>query len=230
MDWRENAKKKAAVEAANHVKESCIVGLGSGTTAAYVLKEIGRRTREEKIHIHGVPTSHQAYLLAVQQGIPITTLEEHPQLDVTIDGADQVDENLSMIKGMGGALTREKIVASASKTNIIVVDETKLTKELGVDHPVPIEVLPFALSTVMAKLGPLGRKAVLREASEKLGPVVTDNGNFIIDVSFGLIDDPTELNKALKMIPGIIETGLFVKMADIVYVGGREAVQKLQRQ
>lgn len=229
MDWRESAKRMAAVEAAKHIKESFIVGLGSGTTAAYALKEIGRRILEERMHIYGVPTSHQAYLLAVQHSIPLTTLDEHPQLDVTIDGADQVDENLNMIKGMGGALTREKIVASASKTNIIVVDETKLTKELGVNQPVPVEVLPFALSTVMAKLSMLGRKADLREAREKLGPVVTDNGNFIVDVSFGPIDNPTELNKDLKAIPGIIETGLFVKMANVVYVGGREAVQKLQR-
>ena len=148
---------------------------------------------------------------------------------MTIDGADQVDEELNMIKGMGGALTREKIVASASEMNIIVVDETKLTKKLGVNQPVPIEVLPFALTVAMANLRPLKGKPVLREAQKKLGPVVTDNGNFILDVDFGAIDNPKELNQALNVIPGIVETGLFLGMADIVYVGKRETVQRLEK-
>ncbi len=229
MDWRENAKKKAALKAAKHVKEGYIVGLGSGTTAAYAFPELGKKIQEKKLQIFGVPTSHQAFLLAVQHNIPITTLNEHPQLDITIDGADQVDGKLNMIKGMGGALTREKIVASASKMNIIVVDKTKLTKKLGVNQPVPVEVLPFALPILMAKLRTLGGEPVLREAERKLGPVVTDNGNFILDVNFGLISNPKELNQRLKAIPGIVETGLFAGMTDIVYVGERESVQKLEK-
>ena len=229
MDWRENAKKMAAVSAAKHVKNGFVVGLGSGTTVAYAFQELYRRIREDRLHIQGVPTSYQAFLLAVQNHIPTTTLDEHPMLDVTIDGADQVDEELNMIKGMGGALTREKIVASASEMNIIVVDETKLTKKLGVNQPVPIEVLPFALTVAMANLRPLKGKPVLREAQKKLGPVVTDNGNFILDVDFGAIDNPKELNQALNAIPGIVETGLFLGMADIVYVGKRETVQRLEK-
>ena len=228
MDWRENAKKRAAANAVEHVKAGFIVGLGSGTTVAYAFQELGKRIREKKLRIYGVPTSHQALLLAVQHSIPTTTLNEHPQLDVSIDGADQVDKKLNMIKGMGGALTREKIVAYASKMNIVVIDETKLTKTLGADQPVPVEVLPFALPTVTAKLRIFGSKPVLREAKKKLGPVVTDNGNFILDVDFGQIDDPKELNQKLKAIPGIVETGLFINLANIVYVGGREAVQKLE--
>ncbi len=156
-------------------------------------------------------------------------MDEHIQLDIAIDGADQVDKELDMIKGMGGALTREKIVASASKINIIVVDKTKLTKNLGINQPVPVEVLPFALSVVTTKLRKLGSKPVLREAKRKLGPVVTDNGNFILDVSFGPIDNPKELNQTLKTIPGIVETGLFVDMADIVYVGGKKTVRKMEK-
>jgi ribose 5-phosphate isomerase A len=229
LDWLENAKKMAAVSAAKHVENGFVVGLGSGTTVAYAFQELYRRIREDRLHIQGVPTSYQASLLAAQNHIPTTTLDEHPRLDVTIDGADQVDEELNMIKGMGGALTREKIVASASEMNIIVVDETKLTKKLGVNQPVPIEVLPFALTVAMAKLRALKGKPVLREAQKKLGPVVTDNGNFILDVDFGAIDNPKELNQALNAIPGIVETGLFLGMADIVYVGKRETVQRLEK-
>lgn len=229
MDWRENAKKMAAINAVKHVEDGFIVGLGSGTTVTYAFQEIGKRIHEEKLHIYGVPTSYQAFLLAVQNSIPVTTLDEHHQLDIAIDGADQVDEKLNMIKGVGGALTREKIVASASRMNVIIVDETKLTRKLGVNQPVPVEVLPFAMSTITKKLRILGSKPILREAEKKLGPVVTDNGNFIVDVDFGLIDNPKELNRTLKAIPGIVETGLFVGMADVVYVGGREAVQKLEK-
>ena len=230
MDWREKAKETVAVNAAKHIKTGFIVGLGSGTTVAYVFQELGKKIREKKLQIYGVPTSHQAFFLAAKHNIPVTTLDEHPQLDITIDGADQVDEKLDMIKGMGGALTREKIVASASKMNVVVVDETKLTKKLGVNQPVPIEVLPFALSIVTAKLRALGGKPILREAEKKLGPVVTDNGNFILDVYFGPIESPKELNRKLKVIPGIVETGLFIDMVNIVYVGGRKTVRKLEKQ
>ncbi|MCK4477103.1 ribose 5-phosphate isomerase A [Candidatus Bathyarchaeota archaeon] len=219
----------AAINAVKHVEDGFIVGLGSGTTVTYAFQEIGKRIHEEKLHIYGVPTSYQAFLLAVQNSIPVTTLDEHHQLDIAIDGADQVDEKLNMIKGVGGALTREKIVASASRMNVIIVDETKLTRKLGVNQPVPVEVLPFAMSTITKKLRILGSKPILREAEKKLGPVVTDNGNFIVDVDFGSIDNPKELNRTLKAIPGIVETGLFVGMADVVYVGGREAVQKLEK-
>lgn len=229
MDWRENGKKIAALSAVTHVKDGFIVGLGSGTTIAYALKEIGIRMRERKLSILGVPTSYQASQLAVKYKIPLTTLDENPRLDVAIDGADQVDNKLDMIKGMGGALTREKIVASASKLNIIVVDETKLTNKLGVNQPVPIEALPFATSVVETKLRRLGGKPVLRGAAGKLGPLVTDNGNFILDVDFGPIARPKELNTALKGIPGVVETGLFAGMADVVYVGGRKGVRKLKR-
>lgn len=219
----------AAVKATKHIKQGFIVGLGSGTTVSYAFQELGKKIREKKLQICGVPTSHQAFILAVKHVIPITTLYEHPQLDITIDSADQVDKNLNMIKGMGGALTREKIVASASKMNVIVVDETKLTKKLGYNQPVPVEVLPFALSPLIRKLRELGGKPVLREAEKKLGPVVTDNGNFILDTYFGPISNPRNLNQKLKAIPGIVETGLFLEMANVVYVGRKKAVRKLEK-
>jgi ribose 5-phosphate isomerase A len=230
LAWRENAKKAAAIAAVAHVEDGFVLGLGSGTTIVYALQELGRRQQEKKLSVFGVPTSYQAVQMAIKHKIPLTTLDEHPRLDMTIDGADQVDEKLNMIKGMGGAMTREKIVASASRLNVIVVDETKLTeKKLGHGQPVPVEVLPFAMSTVEAKLCELGGKPFLREAERKLGPVISDNGNFIFDVDFGSISDPKKTNHALKAIPGVIETGLFVEMADVVYVGRREGVRKLKR-
>lgn len=229
MNWRETAKKLAAVRAVQHVKAGLVIGLGSGTTVAYALEELGKRIREDNLQLMGVPTSYQAAHLALDHHIPLTTLAEHPQLDLTIDGADQVDDALNMIKGMGGALTREKIVASASKMNIIIIDEGKLTKKLGYNQPVPIEVLPFAWPTTMIKFRTLGGKPVLRQAEKKLGPVVTDNGNFLVDVEFGPIDHPKELNQTLKNIPGIVETGLFSELAHVVYVGGQRTVRKLER-
>ena len=226
----EAAKKKAALEAVKHVKDGFIVGLGSGSTAAYAVEALGERIKRESLSILGVPTSYQAFLLAVKHGIAITTLEEHPEINVTIDGADQIDANLNLIKGMGGALAREKIVASASKMNIIVADESKKVRVLGENnHPVPVEVLPFAISLVKHKIEALGGKPVLREGKGKVGPVITDNGNAIIDASFGPIGNAAGLEKRLKMIPGVVEIGLFVNLADIAYVGTVSAVEKIER-
>jgi ribose 5-phosphate isomerase A len=226
----EKAKKNAALEAVKHVKDGFVLGLGSGSTVAYAAEEIGKRIKTEKFHVKVVPTSYQAFMLAVKNGIPVTTLEEHPILDLTIDGADQIDENLNLIKGMGGALTREKIVAAASKTLIIIADERKKAKILGENaQQVPVEVLPFAISFVVHKIGELGGKPKVREGAGKVGPVVTDNGNFIVDVDFGLIEKPAELEKKLKRIPGIVETGLFVDMADLVYLGKLDKVERLKR-
>ena len=144
------AKRKAALEAVKHVRDGFIVGLGSGSTAAFAIEALGTRIKTEKLHVMGIPTSYQAFLLAVECGIPITTLDEHPQIDVTIDGADQITPQLNLIKGMGAALAREKIVAKASKLNIIIADEQKKVKVLGENNqPVPIEVLPFAISLTM---------------------------------------------------------------------------------
>jgi ribose 5-phosphate isomerase A len=228
--WVEEAKRKAALEAIRHVKDCFIVGLGSGSTAAYAIEALGERIRRENLNIMGVPTSYQSFLLAVKHRIAVTTLEEHPTIDLTIDGADQVDAELNLIKGMGGALAREKIVASASKQNIIIADESKKVKVLGENnHPVPIEVLPFAISLVKRGIEGIGGKPVLREGKGKVGPVITDNGNAIIDASFGLIEKPAVLEKRLKLITGVVETGLFVGLADLTYIGTRSAVEKIER-
>jgi len=230
-EWIDEAKRNAALEAVKHVKDNFVIGLGSGSTAAYAIEQIGNRMKREKIRVSAVPTSYQAFMLAVKHGIPITTLEEHPTLDLTIDGADQIDDELNLIKGMGGALTREKIVASASKKLVIVADERKKVKFLGENNqPVPIEAIPFATPIVMHKIKEMGGKPFLRESNKKVGPVITDNGNIIVDVNFGLVHEPAELNHKLKGIPGVVETGLFVKMADLIYLGERAGVRKLEKE
>ena len=224
------AKQKAALEAVKHVKDGFVVGLGSGSTAAYAIEALGARAKRERLSVLGVPTSYQAFLLAVKNGIAVTTLEEHGLVDVTIDGADQIDPKLNLIKGMGAALAREKIVASASKRNIIIADVSKKVNTLGENgQPVPVEVLPFAIAVVKRKIEALGGCAVLREGKSKLGPVITDNGNVVIDAVFGVIRNAAELERKLKMIPGVVETGLFLGLADTAYVGTRSAVEKIER-
>jgi len=229
VSWREKAKKRAALEAVKLVKDGFVIGLGSGSTVAYAIEDMGKKIRRKELRILGVPTSHQALMLAVESGIPLTTLNEHPQLDLAIDGADQIDRDLNLIKGMGAALTREKIVASAAKRLVIVADETKVVETLGTNQPVPVETLPFALPTVMSRIRKMGGKPILREAKGKVGPLITDNGNFIIDVDFASITAPKELNSQLKLIPGIIETGLFIEMTDVVYIGTQTSIRRLQR-
>lgn len=226
----EKAKKNAALKAAEHVEDGQVIGLGSGSTVAYAVEEIGRRIKLEKIKVLAVPTSYQAFMLAVKHGIKTTTLEEHSTLDLTLDGADQVDKNLNLIKGMGGALTREKIAASASKNLIIIADYRKKAEVLGENNQtLPVEILPFATSHVTAKIREIKGKPCLREGKGKVGPVVTDNGNFILDVDFGLIKNPEKLERSLKAIPGVVETGLFINMADIVYLGWSDKVEKLKK-
>jgi ribose 5-phosphate isomerase A len=224
------AKKNAALEAVKQVKNNSIVGLGSGTTVAFAIEALGERMKKEGLKIMGIPSSFQAFQLAVQYGVPITTLDEHPVIDVTIDGADQVTPELYLIKGMGAALLREKIVAAASKCNIIIVDETKRVKVLGENNQaVPIEVAPFALALAKTRIAALGGTPVVREGKGKLGPIVTDNGNFIIDANFGLIQDPQELAVKVKMIPGVIETGFFIGLTNVVYIATPSKVEKIQK-
>jgi ribose 5-phosphate isomerase A len=230
IDWITKAKKKAGIEAIKHIEDGFVVGLGSGSTVAFAIEALGKKIEKEKIDIIGIPTSYQSFLLAVKHGIKISTLDENPNIDITIDGADQVDDQLNLIKGMGGALLREKIIALASKNNIIIADETKKVKKLGTDnHPVPIEVLPFALAQVKDKLVEIGGEPLLREGTGKVGPIITDNGNVILDSIFGIINNPADLNTRIKMITGVIETGLFIDTTNILYVGTSTTVKKIFR-
>jgi len=220
IDPIQEAKRNAALSAVKHVNDGFIVGLGSGSTAAFAIEALGERVKLENLHVMGIPTSYQAFLLAVECGIPITTLDEHPEVDLTIDGADQVTPELYLIKGMGAALAREKIVAAASKLNIIIADEQKKVKLLGEKgQSVPVEVLPFAISLAKRKIIANGGKPVLREGKGKLGPTITDNGNAILDSYFGEIANPAELEVKVKMVPGVVETGFFVGLTDLVYIG-----------
>ncbi len=230
LDPIQQSKQNAALEAIKHVRDGFIVGLGSGSTAAFAIKALGERIKKEKISIMGIPTSYQAFLLAVECGIPITTLDEHPVIDVTIDGADQLTLDLFLIKGGGAALAREKIVAASSKLNVIIADQSKKVKLLGENNQfVPIEVLPFAIALVKHKIVGLGAKPVVREGKGKLGPVITDNGNAVIDVFFGEIQSPAELAVKVKMIPGVVETGFFIDLTDLAYIGLVDKVEKIEK-
>lgn len=230
MSWVDDAKRRAAEAAADHVVSGSVIGLGSGSTAAYFINIIGDRLSLGSLDdILGVPTSHQAAADALKYGVPLTTLDEHPELDTTVDGADQIDGSLNAIKGGGGALLKEKIVASTSKSYILIADCRKLTERLGDAQTLPIEVLPFSLKGVLRGLEALGGKPKVRKGDGKLGPVVTDNGNFIVDADFGYISNPEDLEASLKRIPGVLETGLFLGYADVAYIGYEGEVKKIER-
>jgi ribose 5-phosphate isomerase A len=228
MSWKEEAKKKAALESVALVQGNDVVGLGTGSTTRYMVEELGRRVREEGLNITGVPTSIQTSRLAQKVGIPLTNLDEHPRLDIAIDGADQVDPLLNLIKGMGGALTREKIVDSAAGRLVIIVDESKLAEKLGEDQVVPVEVIPLGLTPVITQLEELGGTAVTRRTGGA-DYYITDNGNYIVDVDFGVITDPARLEREIKLIPGVVENGLFIDMTEVVYVGSEREVKAIER-
>lgn len=213
-------KQEVGRAAANRVKSGSIVGLGTGSTTAFAIQFLGDRLKSgELTDIKGVPTSFQASVLAKQYGIPLTTLDEIDRIDIAIDGADEVDPQKNLIKGGGAAHTREKIVDSLAEEFIVVVDSSKLVDRLGSTFPLPIEVLPMAVTPVMKALEKLGGKPELRMGVKKDGPVITDQGNMILDVTFDAIDNPAELEKTLNNIPGILENGLFVGVATLVLIG-----------
>ncbi len=213
-------KLNAAKSALEKIPKTGPIGLGSGSTVAIFAEELGRLVSTGANDICVVPSSYQAYQLAVKYHIPLTNLDLNPELVLTVDGADEVDKNLNLTKGGGGALFQEKVVASASKKLIIIVDESKLVDKLASKFLIPIEILPFSLGVVKRKIVNMGIEPILRQAEKKMGPVVTDNGNFIIDLKFPEpINDPAKIATDLKMIPGVVETGLFIGMTDEVHVG-----------
>lgn len=197
------------------VKAGDVVGIGTGSTIACAIEELGRMVNDG-LGISCVPTSYQSRFLAIKYGIPLTTLDENPRLEIAIDGADQVDSRCNAIKGGGAAHTLEKIVASSSERFVIAVDEEKLTERL--DHFVPIEVIPQALSIAAREVKSLGGKPTLRMALMKDGPVITDNGNFILDVDFDAIESPARLSGELSSCVGVVEHGIFTGVGE-VYVG-----------
>jgi ribose 5-phosphate isomerase A len=210
-----NAKRAAGEAAAELVKSGMVVGLGTGSTVAWTIRRLGQRVKEEDLEILGVPTSYQAEDLAISCAIKLTTLNQHPVLDLAIDGADQVDFRLFAIKGGGAAHTREKVVACSARKFVVVADESKYVEKLS--HSVPVEVLPFASRLVELRLRKLVGVPVLRLGKMKDGPVITDNGNFVIDVDFGVIADPLSLAAELSQIPGLVEHGIFDNV-DLAYL------------
>jgi len=214
------AKRAAGKSAADAVSDGMVVGLGTGSTAAHAIRELGRQV-DAGLDIEGIPTSFQSRELAREAGIPLTTLDDAtPHL--AIDGADQVADG-QLIKGGGAAHAREKLVDSAADRLLIVADPTKEADVL--DHPVPVEMIPDARQTVASRVRELGGEPKLRAAERKDGPVVTDNGNLVLDCDFGAIADPAALGAALSRIPGVLEHGLFIDLADEIHCGTDDGVR-----
>ena len=225
---REELKKLAAEKAVEQIKDGMIVGLGTGSTVEYTLRKLGKKVNEG-LNIQGIPTSIHTKRIANEENIPLTTLQENPEIDLTIDGADEVDSYLNLIKGGGGALTREKIIAFNSKKVIIVIDDSKVVKALGIDFPLPVEVIKFGWTSTKKTIENFGCEVKLREIMEN-EPFITDNGNYILDCEFERIEDPEQLDADLNLIPGVVETGLFIGLVDEVIVGSKQGVMTLDKE
>ncbi len=224
----EELKRQVGDRAAAMVTSGTVVGLGSGSTARYATLRIAERLRNGELHdILGIPTSNETAALAREGGIPLTTLEEHGVIDITIDGADEVDPGWNVIKGLGGALLREKVVAYATRHEVIVVDDSKLVTRLGEKGPVPVEVLQFGWRNASRGLEGTGARPVLRMRGAQ--PYVTDEGNWILDCYYGQIVDPGALSNRIKAIPGVVEHGLFLGMVHDVVVAGTGGLRLLKR-
>ena len=212
-------KELAARKAVEYIGDGMVVGLGTGSTAEFAIRALGERVKAEGLEIQCVPTSEASAALGEQVGLDIQSFEDNPVIDLTIDGADEVDPDLNLIKGLGGALLREKIVAAASTREIIIIDPGKLVDRLGTRAPLPVEVIPFAWGLAQMRLMDVSQRAELRRAND--GELyVTDNGNLILDCHFpDGIDDAATLDRRIDEIPGVVENGLFVDLTDIVVVG-----------
>jgi ribose 5-phosphate isomerase A len=219
-------KEAAARASLRFVRDGDVVGLGTGSTAAYAVRFLAERV-QAGLRIRGIPTSSQTRDLAKAAGITLTTLDEVQQIDVTIDGADEFDPQLNLTKGGGGALLREKIIASASRLEVIIADSSKQVQVLG-KFPLPLEVIPFAQVLIMRKIEALGAKVELRQAADGK-PFITDEGHHILDCHFGQISDPPALARRLEAMPGIVEHGLFIGMANVALVAKGGEVQELRR-
>jgi len=219
-------KRKVGYLAAEQIKDGDVVGLGTGSTTHFFIEKLGKRIQDEELKILGIPTSYQSFFLAKDAKIQITTLEEY-DVDIAVDGADEVDPEFNLIKGGGAAHTLEKIVDSSASKFVVIVDGSKMVDKLG-NFPVPVEVIPQASKPVRNHLMKLGGAPTMRMAERKDGPVVTDNGNFIYDVNF-TVNDPKALEIELNSIPGVVENGIFTEMVDEVLVGTEEGIKTLKK-
>jgi len=225
---REELKKQAGEKAVERIEDGMIVGLGTGSTVEYTLRKLGKLVRDG-LKIKGIPTSIHTTRIAKEEEIPLTTLDENPVIDVTIDGADEVDSNLNLIKGGGGALTREKIIAFNSKKVVIVIDDSKVVKALGIDFPLPVEVTKFGWTSTKNTLEQLGCNVELRKIMGD-EPFITDNSNYILDCEFEKISEPEQLEIDINNIPGVVENGLFIGLVDEVIVGGKQGILILNKE
>ena len=225
------SKKRAAVAAMAYVKDGAVFGLGTGSTSRHFHEALGAAVREGRLRdVKGVPTSECAADFAQQQGVTLTTLAQHPQPDVTVDGADEIDPDLNLIKGLGGALLREKIVAASSAKMVVIADASKVVGKLGTTQPLPVEVTPFGHETHAGFFRSLGGEPTLRQNKSKGGVYVTDNANYIYDVRFpaGIADAPA-LEARLRQRPGIVETGLFIGIASVALIADDSRVEERLR-
>ncbi len=222
---KKNAANKAVEE---NVEAGMILGIGSGSTVVYAIKKIAEINKAKNMDLKCIPTSFQSRQLIVENGLTLVSLDQYPVIDLDIDGADEIDKSLNLIKGGGGCLVQEKIIASSSKKLVIIADYTKKSEFLGENwkNGVPIEIIPLAHVPIMKKLEKFGGTPVLRMAQAKAGPVVSDNGNFIIDADFGIIKNPLDLNLKLLQIPGVVDSGLFLGMAHTAYIGQKDGTVK----
>lgn len=223
----QQAKQAAGKRAADLVEDGQVVGLGSGSTARRMVQALGRRVDAEDLDVVGVPTSEATAKAAREVGIPLTTLEDEPVIDLTLDGADEVDPDLQLIKGLGGALVREKIVAAASRRLVVLVDPRKLVDRLGERSRLPVEVVRFGHASTARRLAAIAPARLRRQDGE---PFVTDNGNVIYDLDVGDgIPDPRKLAAELAAMPGVVDHGLFLDMAEAVVVGRSDGSAEMRR-
>ena len=223
-DSNQEIKRLVGEAAAKLVQNGMVCGIGTGSTVAFLIEALGKRVREEKLQITGVPTSFQSKLLCRSHGISTWEPQDCASLDLAIDGADEVDPDLNLIKGGGAAHTREKIVAAMAKEFVVIVDESKLVTKLGSTFAVPIEVIPAALQFVSEKLKSLGGDPQIRMGLRKDGPVVTDNGQLVIDARFQPEVDLREVDRILHQTPGVVETGLFYGLTSKVLVASAQTM------
>lgn len=225
MERSEREKKIAAEAAVDYIKDGMIIGLGSGSTVNYMIRKLGERVKEG-LNVQGIPSSKKTEKLANEVGVPLIDFSSVEHIDLGIDGADEVDGNLNLLKGGGGSLVREKIVARSTEKFIVIADQSKAVKSLG-EFPLPVEVVQFGWEITAKSIADFGTEPVIRIRDGK--PFVSDNGNYILDCKFGNISKPNELHEKLKLLTGVIETGLFMNMADIVIIGRDDSIEVLTK-
>lgn len=221
-------KQNVGKQAAALIEDGQVVGLGTGSTTVHFIKFLGQRVQDEQLDIMGIPTSFQSLILARELGIEVTSIDEH-DIDIAVDGADEVSSNLDLIKGGGAAHTKEKIIDASADKFVVIVDESKMVDKLGA-FPLPIEIIPESLRLVKNALLDMNVDSQLRMGIQKDGPVITDNGNFILDASFNVIENPSQLEVELNSIPGVVENGIFSNVVDKVIVGRESGIEVINKE